>query len=632
VSSASLASAVVPRARWLGTWVLVPLLIELVAWQPIALAPAPGLDPSWGAGLELAVHNHLSFGTQVVFTYGPLGFLSIPFIGYGATWFNHLGQAALLYVAFVRFGVAVAIFAGARRMYGLVAGAVIAAVVASVANQFGELIIALVIAVCILWRPGMRRRDLLVCAALGAFAALELLDKTSIGTTVAVMSVLLVVSLPGHRRECAAITAAAFAVALVGLWLVLHQSLGDLPSYVGNSERIAAGYSAAMAFDAGVYGWTHTAALVAVGVGLWAAFDMTAFSPTRARYGIVALWLVFCFSAFKEAFVRLDAAHLPIFFDAALGGFFAFTWRQGRRTVALVATAMLTVFALAAQAQSITGLLQPSRNLSAAIAELRDLASSSRRAALIAAGRASIAAAEPLTSPALALVQGQTVSVFPYDIAVAWAYHLKWRPLPVLQSYVAYTSALDTIDASFLRSAKAPSRLLVQGLGNGGIDGRVLSFDEPETSREILCRYRLLLATGDFAVLGRSPDRCSAPVPLKTTHADWGQPVAVPAPPVPSSLVFVRISGIGVAAAERLADVLYKPQIRSISINGGASNRLIAGTAGDGLPLRAARGVDYPYPYQLAPEATSIAVGKHGQGPTGGQPITYSFYAQTVGR
>jgi hypothetical protein len=50
--------------------------------------------------------------------------------------------------------------------------------------------------------------------------------------------------------------------------------------------------------------------------------------------------------------------------------------------------------------------------------------------------------------------------VYPQEIALAWAYHLDWRPIPVLQSYSAYTSDLDQLDADFLTSTRAPQRIL----------------------------------------------------------------------------------------------------------------------------------------------------------------------------
>src|SRR5438105_2909458 len=80
--------------RWQSilVWIAVPTGITLLAWQPLFLQPAPGLDSSSGGALQMATHNGLVFGKQVVWTYGPLGFLTITEL-----WHGHLGELAVLY-------------------------------------------------------------------------------------------------------------------------------------------------------------------------------------------------------------------------------------------------------------------------------------------------------------------------------------------------------------------------------------------------------------------------------------------------------------------------------------------------------------------------------------------------------
>ena len=113
-----------------------------------------------------------------------------------------------------------------------------------------------------------------------------------------------------------------------------------------------------------------------------------------------------------------------------------------------------------------------------------------------------IETADVLIASTLAAVRGRTVAVWPYELELAWAYRLSWRPLPSLQSYIAYTAGLDTLDVDALSSSRAPERILY--CFDPGFDGRVPSFDEPATSRTILCRYRELHATSTVDVLARS--------------------------------------------------------------------------------------------------------------------------------
>jgi hypothetical protein len=92
----------------------------------------------------------------------------------------------------------------------------------------------------------------------------------------------------------------------------------------------------------------------------------------------------------------------------------------------------------------------------------------------------------------------------------------------------------------------------------------------------------------------------------------------------------VRIGGVAVGGLEHLYALLYKPVGRTVLLN-GVSHRLIEETATDGLILRAPPGVDFTAPFNLAPNSSNIAVNENGTGASGGRPITFSFYAQSMG-
>jgi hypothetical protein len=164
---------------------------------------------------------------------------------------------------------------------------------------------------------------------------------------------------------------------------------------------------------------------------------------------------------------------------------------------------------------------------------------------------------------------------------------------------------------------------------NSAIDGRVPWFDQPSTSRAILCRYRVIRRTPALAVLARGANRCSSERMQSRVKAGWGQRVSVPAPPDSRSLVFVRVSGVQPSGLERVVALLYKPTTRSVVLN-GAPHRLVTGTAGDGLPLRAAPGLDYPPPYNVASGAETIALTKGSAAPSGGSPLTLTFYSVSL--
>ena len=53
-------------------------LLGWLTWPVSGLVAAPTLDNSWVVGLSLAVSRSLAFGRRIVFTYGPLGFITQP--------------------------------------------------------------------------------------------------------------------------------------------------------------------------------------------------------------------------------------------------------------------------------------------------------------------------------------------------------------------------------------------------------------------------------------------------------------------------------------------------------------------------------------------------------------------------
>jgi len=611
------------RLARLGLWVGVALAIMVLCWHPLPLEPASGITPSWEAGMQMALHEGITFGNHLIFTYGPLGFLSVPTL-----WYRDTGTIAVLYTVLLRFALALALFWGARRSYGTLGGALVAGIAALASMVVLETVPFFVFCIWMLDRVCERRKRLMLMAAGGAVAGLELLNKLSIGIELVALAVIVALFAQGRRRDHLIVTVSAMILGLLFGWIASGQSLGSLGQYAHNADQIIAGYSAAMSFGNSGLLWQFGAGLIAFVFGVLAAWQMTADESARRRWGIIALWVVFCYLQFKEGFVLHEAKHAVMFFVPVAGGFLAMRWQDGRQPFGLGMVAILLAFALLSQRGSGLEVDNPGANAASWAKQLVQVSSQSRSASIIAAGREQIERKYPLEQSTLDLLRGHTVHVEPFQTAVVWAYRLAWRPLPVFQSYAAYTTYLDHEDADTLSSARAPQRIL-RNL-DSDIDYRVQSFDQGMTTRTMLCRYQELQTTERWQVLGLGPNRCvGAPVSLGSVHASWGQKVRVPAPPNDHSFVFVRIAGVQVAGVERLYGLLYKPPERLLLLD-GQTHRLIEGTAADGLVLRAPAAADFSRPFNVAPDATTITVAEIGGGRTASKPITYSFFVQSL--
>src|SRR5919112_2457991 len=56
------------------------IVVFVLSWPVASIDAEAGLDPSWQIGLHQAVHQGLDFGPEMLFTYGPLGFLTQPIL------------------------------------------------------------------------------------------------------------------------------------------------------------------------------------------------------------------------------------------------------------------------------------------------------------------------------------------------------------------------------------------------------------------------------------------------------------------------------------------------------------------------------------------------------------------------
>src|SRR3954452_13480310 len=125
------ASAAV-RALALRTPVVAALITLLTYPVTSPLLPGTDTDESWILGLHEAVLRGLSFGGEVVFTYGPLGFLTVPRAI--ESWTFRLGFA---YTLLVQFAVAAAAVALARRWAGARVAALLVLVAVAVVAYGG---------------------------------------------------------------------------------------------------------------------------------------------------------------------------------------------------------------------------------------------------------------------------------------------------------------------------------------------------------------------------------------------------------------------------------------------------------------------------------------------------------------
>lgn len=616
-----------PSARRPPTW-LLGAIVALLGWKVSMNPPSVGLDSSWNGGLTMAIHDGLRWGSDIVFTYGPLGFMN----GQGL-WYGDLGMIAFAYLSSLYVAFCITLVWALRRLVGALPAIAIAFLIVTVLPLIEEaIVVALLLSMRALEGERSERALYALVFAGATFAAIEMLIKFSAGPVIATFFLIALIGLRARWWQIC-LYLGLFAAEVLALWLITGQSLGEIPNFLRNTYEIVSGFSAAMVTTTDVPAWQVTVATIAaagVTVGLVVAGTQGAYRDARARWCGIALMALAAFTVFKEGVVRTDAGHLSLFFSTACILWIAIPWARSRWYWMLAGVAAIVAIGWPVRPTGQTNNLDVVANVRHAFDQVETLASASRREELREAGRASMVAIYQLEPETLAALRGHTVAIEPWEIGVAWAYDLDWEPLPVFQNYSAYTARLDGINSEALLSPEGPERLLRENVGvvypefpTRGIDGRFPGWDPPEQARTSLCNFAIVRASERWQVLARVPDRCGGPRPLGAVEASPGEAVEVPAPG-PHEVVWARIDGVEVDGLERLLAFVSHARTRHAIVNGERSYRLIPGTAADGLMLRSSNGIGGRGALAQVPQARTIAV-------TGvDDQLRFTFFAMPV--
>jgi hypothetical protein len=548
---------------------LVAIFVAVLTWPVNPNPPGiGGYDISWPAGLAVAAHMGLHWGGQLDYTYGPLGYLTV-----GTLFFDRTGLPADLVIGALYLGTLSLVTRTLCRTLGLALGALFVFVIARVAASPidpVELIAPLIVGLGIvaLRRPGPLRPALGI--GIGLLAGFSALDKLSVAPIgIAVIVVLAIESVIAARGQpsreqgrVAAITLGPFVAGFLILWLAAGQSLGDIPSYLRNGWDLINGYSDGEGLtDPSLnweYGWAAVSAVALLAAVFWQDRDL---AWTR-RAGIGLLWLWLLYTEFRHAFVRLQPGHSTVFFAPVLILAAAVLMQPGRWRIGALATLIALVSLWHVNTWNISNLF----NVATAGFEqqVNVFLSPSARSGGQHTARTALQASYSLPPALLGAMTGQTVHFDPWEAALAWAYpQLRWDPAPVFQSYDAYTSHLDDVNASFLAGPDAPRFILRQ---DAALDNRNPRWESPRYMLEMMCRYREVMVSGAWQLLQRGPDRCGTPTPAGGRHVVFDRPVAVPAP-TPDSIVVASFSDFSAPWSDTLGGLVFRRSMQSVKVN-----------------------------------------------------------------
>lgn len=466
------------------------LTLVLFLFPGVGSTLGAGLDPSWAYAINAVPHlDHLP-GRDIVFTYGPLGWLLRP-----AAIGDNLSRVLLFRLAMhALFALALA-----RGLRGIPIGqAFTFAAFYLVGQQLGlgeESRLLITLALLLAPELAEPRRVPWAPALAGALSLVFLLIKLNFGLSAAALvgmfCLLLLLRRKPRRRRAVLAAAAGFTVAVAVAVPLAFGSLGQALHWLGLEAEIVRGYASGMRLPAEPAELTAGMLALAVFAGAWLYAHRTGGS-------LADLWtmlLLPAWFAFQGGFIRADV-HTGGFFPFLLGVValgFLFARREPDLRATGAACLVLLSLAVPIALRSAGPVSQTRLNLALGVQGWRNLISALSPADLQRrTERVQRRQLRPQRLPAKFVkpvrAAGLGVDVLPWELSYLPANRLRWVPSPTLQLYATYTRRLDGLAARHFSGHEAPDLLLVE---QAGIDGRDMLWDTPETWRAILAGYEL---------------------------------------------------------------------------------------------------------------------------------------------
>lgn len=478
--------------------------------------PEQGLDPSWRMVMGYVFDHGLQFGRDVVWTYGPLGFIMSNTYSGIQFWSLIGGQLLLALIAatviirqgYRLIGVSRLIFFGFILLFGI---------------AYEDALHMLVIAMLgfeLLRESGNRwnYRTALIGLVLAFYSQIKFTDCT--------LSLVIVVVACGYslwqkHRNNALLLAGSYVVSFLVIWALCGQHLSNLPAYFRSSWSISQGYQWAMGVPSPIAPfWKGLVVLFTVVVYAFAHLKLNPFKP-RAVANVLVLG-AFIYINWKHGFVRSDGHMIGFFFCAMLPlaaypallddpDRFRFLHRWVF-VVMLILSVLAVENALYGVSRGCFSLLEgriwgrteTALNWKNTRQSYRDNLAVQRVGADLYHTRE--------------IVGKSTIDILGVEQNVALFNRFNYAPRPVMQSYSTFNPFLAQLNGDYYASDRAPDFVLVK---IQTVDGRLPIMDDSIAMMLVVYRYEFVRTEKGFLLWKKNPGPFdAAKFAPKLIHAD----------------------------------------------------------------------------------------------------------------
>jgi hypothetical protein len=554
-------------------------LPNLIYW------PSAGLDSSWVVGINMASAEKMQFGKDIVFTFGPLGFLYQPLFYEFNLW-----CISVTFSLFVHIFLVFMIYLLLRKLSTNIFDVILIAIVFMFALPFtfpeNKLIFSIIIlSFVLITERYFSKYQFLICLIISFLMAVcSLLKFTSTLISISIILFMIIYFIYKKRFNYIFWMSGTYIGFVLLLLYLTGQSISNFPSYILNSLEISSGYNSAMSLNG-----PRKEVLAGLCV-LGLLFVIFVDSILKKKQNLVLFILLnagYIFISFKHGYIRHDG-HVYLFFSNILSVLLviSFMLKGESRKILQHSSFVLICVLIGFMYSKYPHLLVPNvkqkyQNICSAVSVIK--ASPLEREKTLENVKSKMRETYGLDKNTLEYINGKSLNMLPWEIALPYAYNMNWSPMPVFQSYSAYTPKLDLINAGYFEGNASPEILLYS---TETIDGRYHIYDTPETFRMILNNYEPVLIDKTYLLL----EKRDKPIPVSqelvsALDAKIGEPILIPK--IDEGLIFAKIY-MDYNLAGKILNILFKAPEARIKLKSGEkeyNHRFIFSNARDGIFL-----------------------------------------------
>jgi hypothetical protein len=469
----------------------VLLWLSIVAFPRFA---SNELDPSWSMVLSYALNRNLQFGKDIIFTYGPLGYLMGRTYA-GIHFYSHIiwqfvSAAVFAWVVVRTAGHFSPVRGFFYYFYFLLLGTLFD-------DAFHGIIIVL-----IGWdliREAPRDKQLLPSAMSGVLAVISLVKFPDLVLSVVAVSCVCIYDLMCKRYRRGLLIVASYGLVFITIWTSIGQSPVNIPAYISSSLEITRGYNEGL-------NWEETNTIF--NLGLATVLTLVFYSilyyithPEKIKtMFLILLFAISLYLQWKHGFVQPNRFHLVGFFIFGLFPLVALRpsledveraqkaknlllFIAGATSLAGIHLAMpqLTIYAVPVWPDRMVGNLE-------SIIRLRRLHATYEERWKRDQSR--------FNMPRVTREVGSaSLDVLGYQQGIALFNDFHYTPRPIFQSHSTHTPRLIQANVDFFKSKSAPEYVLQR---YQTIDHRFPSLDEARVLNVIFANYRFLFAENGY--------------------------------------------------------------------------------------------------------------------------------------